>query len=159
MHDQKVRARNCKGSAIKRKSCGKFREERNLRRTLIGYTYATFSMYMLTRLERARQRLKSVRSEKRCRRCILGLMYPAYLRLEPCELDTEPLLLKYCSSAVEFWGLAAKRQSTSPKYNDDISLLIWLYCMSSMASGIQPSTSVLSGGGGCCRPHHLGVGN
>jgi hypothetical protein len=80
--------------------------------------------------EAFRQRLDIARSAKRCRRCILGLMFSAS---SSSRIDAV-----YTSKAA--WGrgcvtnfgtLASGRQNISlPKYNDDYSLPILLYLIS-----------------------------
>jgi hypothetical protein len=64
------------------------------------------------------------------------------------EMDTEPLPQKYGSTVEEYTtaipgALASNRQNTSsPKYNDDFSLLIYCINISSLAvpMGYEPHT-------------------
>jgi hypothetical protein len=73
---------------------------------------------------------KDLRSAKRCRHCILGMVNSAYSRPEPCKLETYPLPLKYWDSseivhASNCGTLASDWPNTSsPKFYDNRSLLI-----------------------------------
>jgi hypothetical protein len=86
------------------------------------------------------QRWSIVRSAKRCRHCILGLPYSAYFRLDSQNLTRHPppqmWTVQYSvhctrNTASNSGALASNWQKTSsPKYNDDISLLILQYLIS-----------------------------
>jgi hypothetical protein len=75
--------------------------------------------------EEKKHRQNIVRSTKRCRRCILGLPYPANMRLETRRIWHEIPTPGGCTSVhcVNSGTLASNWQITS-KYKDDISLLI-----------------------------------
>ncbi len=84
-----------------------------------------------------------VRSAKRCHHCILGWLYSAYLRLESQNLTCNPCpptavdgivhIHATLNTVSKSGALASSWQNTSsPKYNDDISLLILQYLISEL---------------------------
>ncbi len=78
-----------------------------------------------TPAEEKKHRQDIVRSTKRCRRCILGLLYFANIRLESRRIRHAIPTPGSCTSVhcVNSGTLASNWQNTS-KYKDDISLLI-----------------------------------
>ncbi len=78
---------------------------------------------------------RTVRSAKKCRRCILGQMYSANQKLESQNLTSVQCIVYTVQGGggclSNSGTLASNRQNTAfPSYNDDISLLILQYPIS-----------------------------
>ncbi len=79
-----------------------------------------------------KQRRGIIRSARRCL-CILSLLYSAYLWLEALEFDTR-ISISTGIHSINSGTRATNRQNTSsPKYNDDIILLLQQYLISASA--------------------------
>jgi hypothetical protein len=84
------------------------------------------------RLHTSAQRWGAVRSAKRCRRCILGLIYSANSSPRIWPMFSVEFTLYEGWSRVSNSGTPAsyRQNKASPEYNDDISFLISQYLIS-----------------------------